>query len=684
MTRRVIGVGFLAGAAALLVATPGVLAAAGIKDWRLLTGAALVVPVAALLAGVWRTRFENAVQSREAHARELAKGTFAPAGKLPRVREITDPVRAVGVHPARRRDSGGDRVPAYVPRDFDGRLRAALAAPGFVLLVGDSTAGKTRAAFEAMRAVLPDHRLVMPVRRDGVAAAVAEAMTLRHCVLWLDDLEGFLGPGGLTRKEVAELLEGPGHHRIVLATLRAAEEDRLVSGDDDEGRRLSRESRAVLEQADRILVERLFSAPEKERAAGLADDDSRIADALSSADVLGVPEYLAAGPQLKEEWERAWARGTHPRAAALIAAAVDLRCAGFAAPLPRALLDETHGLYLEKRGGSRLSPESEEKAWEWATRLRDSGNAPLHAADDGTYELFDYLLDDVQRAAAPGTHAPEETITAALRHARADDAHEIAATAYGQGRYRLSETALLQAIEARTNEHGPEHPTVLAARTNLAIVLRDMGRLEEAHAEQRAGLEITARVLGPDHPDTLDARGNLVNLLYLQGRLDEAETEQRAVLTALERTLGPDHPSTLIARNSLGLVLTDLGRLDEAEIEHRAEFEASARLLGTEHPETLASRNNLARVLHELGRLEESEAEYRALLEAGERVLGREHPHMLIARNNRAAVLAEAGRPDEATSELRAVVEISERVLGPDHPDTVDRRQGLARMEGRG
>lgn len=85
---------------------------------------------------------------------------------------------------------------------------------------------------------------------------------------------------------------------------------------------------------------------------------------------------------------------THDRrAAALIAVAIDLRRAGFAAPLPTALLEQTHAFYLEERGGARLNPESEEQAWQWATRITDSGIAPLHTADGETYEVFDYLVD---------------------------------------------------------------------------------------------------------------------------------------------------------------------------------------------------------------------------------------------------------------------------------------------------
>jgi eukaryotic-like serine/threonine-protein kinase len=677
---RIVGKWFVAAAGALLVAAPVALKATGVKDWRWLTSAALVGAVAAVFAGVGKGRLERSVQRRDSRAEELTKGAYAPAGKLPRVREVTNPIGMIGVHPASRRDgSGGDRVPVYVPRDIDGQVRGELAGSGFVLLVGDSTAGKTRAAFEAVRAVLPDHVLVVPAGRDGVAAAVAEAVTLRRCVLWLDDLERFLGAGGLSAKHVSEVLAGDGHHRVIMATVRAVEEDRLTAeADGAEGRQSQRDGQAVLDQAQRIFLERRFSSAEQNRATDLADDDVRIADALSHAETFGIAEYLASGPQLFTEWENAWSKGYQPRAAALIAAAIDIRRAGYTAPLTKALLADAHTLYLEQRGGSRLNPESLDKAWEWTLRIRDSGNAPLHTADGETYELFDYLLDTIQRRTPPDDHVPQETIITALHHATPDAAANMATTATDRGRYRLAEVVFKRALTAFHDQYGAEHLITLTCRNDFADLLRDLGRPRESETESRAVLEARSRLLGAEHPDSLNSRDSLAGALHDMGRLEEAETEFRAVLEARSRLLGAEHPDTLTSLNNLALVLLDLGRLEEAETRHRTELEASMRVLGGEHPDTLTSRNNLAGVLYDLGRLEEAEREYRAVLDARSRLLGAEHPLTLLTRSNRAFLLYDLGRLEEAESEHRTVLDARTRVLGDDHPDTLLSRRGLA------
>jgi len=70
---------------------------------------------------------------------------------------------------------------------------------------------------------------------------------------------------------------------------------------------------------------------------------------------------------------------------------------------------------------------------------------------------------------------------------------------------------------------GPDHPDILAARGNLALILLRRGRLEEAEAVGRAVLENKTRVLGPDHPDTLANGARLV-----RGELYVAQVEMPA------------------------------------------------------------------------------------------------------------------------------------------------------------
>jgi Flp pilus assembly protein TadD len=650
------------GGLVLVGAVPAVLNAFKITNPWTVGAAALLAALALMTAGMWEERFKRLVQRRDEQRFKVVDGVLLRAGRVPTVRQVTDPL-PLGVHPsapARRADpdSGavaGDRVPMYVPRDVDAELAERLRMGGFVVLVGDSTAGKSRAAFEAIRAALPSHELFVPgdknIGRDVMAALVERTSQSRQAVLWLDDLEHYIRSGVITTAQISRIRDGKGH-KVIVGTLRSAEEDQLtqVAPDAEESkRRLGDEAIQILGQAHKIRLRRLFTPQEVERAHAQASDE-RIADALDYSSEYGLAEYLAAGPHLQDAYDNAWEVGRNPRGAALVAAAIDSRRAGHLSPLPKTLLEELHQDYLDARGGQRLRPEPLEQAWDWTIRQRRSTTALLQpVSDDGArVEVFDYLVDRHQQQVGPAAHVPDRAIRIILRHAGTPDINTVARQMQTQGRYTIAAEAFQQAIQALRNASGDEHPDTLSARHNLALALGDLGRLEEAEAEHRAVLEARVRVLGAEHPDTLSSRNNLAIVLRRSGRREEAEAEHRAVLEARQRVLGAEHPDTLSSRNNLAIVLVDLGRLREAETEHRAVLEARQQVLGAEHPDTLSSRNNLANVLRDLGRSQEAETEHRAVLEARQQVLGAEHPDTLSSRNNLANVLRDLGRSEEA------------------------------------
>jgi hypothetical protein len=180
-----------------------------------------------LLLGLSQRRAERQRAEREQLERkgaaESARETLLAAhcwvdpttGGLPSIGSVQDPV-TLGVHPAaalvdpetatnESAARGGlglpSRVPVYVPRDLDARLDAALAKAlsqgRLVLLRGDSTAGKSRAAFEAMRRLPGDLRLLVPLHRGSLRVLLDGRLELRDLVVWLNDLERYLGADGL-------------------------------------------------------------------------------------------------------------------------------------------------------------------------------------------------------------------------------------------------------------------------------------------------------------------------------------------------------------------------------------------------------------------------------------------------------------------------------------------------------
>ncbi|GLX94348.1 hypothetical protein Hesp01_22980 [Herbidospora sp. NBRC 101105] len=181
----------------------------------------VLVGTASAVAGAIAVRAEKMIEDEGAAPKRLGPRNV-------RVRDLDDPL-ALGVHlapPVTLPDGTVDLVPGFVRRDASAELEDALRTSRFVLVVGESTAGKSRAAYEAMRACLPAHVFIRPTGREDLPEALARAERQRRCVVWLDELDLYLGVNGLTAPALSPLFADPGRHRVVLATMRSHERAR--------------------------------------------------------------------------------------------------------------------------------------------------------------------------------------------------------------------------------------------------------------------------------------------------------------------------------------------------------------------------------------------------------------------------------------------------------------------------
>ena len=225
---------------------------------------------------------------------------------------------------------------------------------------------------------------------------------------------------------------------------------------------------------------------------------------------------------------------------------------------------------------------------------------------------------------------------------------------------------------------GKEHPHTLTSMNNLALVLGNRGKYEQAEEMHRQVLGLKETVLGKEHPDTLASMNNLAWVLRNQGKYEQAEETHRQVLGLIEMMLGKEHPSTLANMNNLAMVLGDQGKYEQAEEMHRQILGLRETVLGKEHPDTLTSMNNLAMVLSNQGKYEQAEEMHRQVLGLMETVLGKEHPSTLTSMDNLAMVLSNQGKYEQAEEMHRQVLGLMETVLGKEHPDTLTSMNNLA------
>ena len=125
--------------------------------------------------------------------------------------------------------------------------------------------------------------------------------------------------------------------------------------------------------------------------------------------------------------------------------------------------------------------------------------------------------------------------------------------------------ALTDSVTRVGDTLGPDHPSTLTARNNLAGAYQAAGRLNEAIPLYQQNLKDRTRILSPHHPDTLNSRNNLANAYHDAGRLNEAIPLHEQTLEDRTRILGPPHPHTLISRDNLADAYRTAGRIEDAE-----------------------------------------------------------------------------------------------------------------------
>ncbi|WP_410667565.1 hypothetical protein [Amycolatopsis sp. cmx-4-68] len=651
------------------------------RGWWLLAAAATATAVLAALgraypgtvaaAAVAAGGVAAAVLSERGKAHLTAKSTPKQPVYVSRVDRITDPIR-LGVHPAAalaRDDGSVDRVPPFVPRDRSAELAEALGRGGFVLIVGDSTAGKTRLAYETLRSCLPRHTCVVPEGPDALSAAVAAAKQHRPSVLWLDDLERYLLAGGLVRTDLDALTAG---RVVVLATLRAHERARFSRRHDVEreadDRQQARAGRDALDAVTReIRLERRWS--ERELATARAfRDDTRIAAALAGTVRHGVAEHLAAGPELVRELQDAWAPGSgRARGAALVTAAVDVRRARYHRPLPVPLLRELHDTYLDDRGGAALRPEAWEEALAWATQPLHATSSLLEPDARGDLLAFDYLLDHASRNPAQPP-VPDVVWDAVLAHAGPDDLVPIAWEASFAGRLDQVERALDRAMAAG-------EPVAAAA---IATCLGDAGR-ETTAAGRLTEIIADATASGDVAGDDLRAMRH--DLAWMVGEGVAGRGDARRALRLAEDVardtavaLGDLHPSTLHAELTVARQLGSLGAEAEAlALAERVAADAT-RTHGADHELTLNARFEVAVWTVRTAGPAAGAQRFAALIDQLV-TLPKGSPALLAdSRWNLGGALLDSGEVTRAVEVLATAVAEAGRAFGPHHRRTFDTR----------
>jgi len=561
----------------------------------------------------------------------------------------------LGVHQAITAYSAMERTPpeltTYVRRAHDAQLRELLASPKrpvLVLLVGSSSTGKTRAAFEAVLGCLPDWSLLRPVDAAELVGQLTSGAVGPRTVLWLNETQIFLRDQPEVAAALRRLVTG-GEPVVVVGTMWPQFWKDFTAAPAIGGPDVYYQARELLlHDAVRVEMPEVFAGEDLAALRRQLGSDPRLAAAAEVACSDGkVIQVLAGGPALVQRYE-------HPADAddrygkAVVAAAMDIRRLGHESPVGRTLLEEAAAVCL-------APPDRADTPVDWFSMdLADAtqevhGIAALTARRDRPgagpadgYVLHDYL-DQYARATRRGVLVAAAVWDALItRTTSPDDCTRLAQQAQWRGLYRYAVAFATLAAEAGD----------ATAMRILAVRLDEAGHDEEAGQWWRRAaqtgdpnaVQILAKRLYEAGQDRVAERvlrqaadvGDTSAVLALAARFDEAGHGDDA--EQLLRQAADAGDTTVMQR--LAARLDEAGRHQEAEGWLRRAAEAGDSFV----MQLLAAR------LDEAGFCEEAEQWLRRAAEAGDHFA-----RFVMVRL--AERFDEAGRCEEAEKWLRRAAE---------------------------
>ncbi|MEU9137806.1 hypothetical protein AB0D33_17880 [Streptomyces sp. NPDC048404] len=395
-----------------------------------------------------------------------------------------DPVR-LGVRPAPGPDGAGDLpLTEYLTRPHDATLRRRLSRAAstndavFVLLVGRSASGKTRAAYEAVADVLPDWPVLFPADADELLTWIDARDIDPRTVLWLNETQDYLtgAAGERAAHALVRLLQQVAPLAVV-GTLWPEHLRRMTDRNAGAGEQ-SPQVRALLTGRHTMIeVPDTLAGPAEDLAQAAARDPRMAAAVRAAGTGRRVLQHLTAGPELVRHWDMGPDHWFSAPEHAVLTAAVEARRLGHAAAVPTRLLMDAAVGFMDSTARARAG-EGEDwfaAAISTLTRTADGSRALIaHRHEPGvgapdSYRPDDYLEQHVRRVRAHQT--PPAAFWHAARWAHtADDVCALARAAEHRRRYSAA-----AALYAHAVERGDE-----GARAALAVLRQTTGDLTAA------------------------------------------------------------------------------------------------------------------------------------------------------------------------------------------------------------
>ncbi|PCJ56933.1 MAG: hypothetical protein COA79_17495 [Planctomycetota bacterium] len=248
----------------------------------------------------------------------------------------------------------------------------------------------------------------------------------------------------------------------------------------------------------------------------------------------------------------------------------------------------------------------------------------------------------------------------------------------GLGRYKESESHLLDTKNSVLTLLGADHPSYASSLSNLAGLYLIQGLISKAEPLIIEALKIRKKSLGVDHLLYASSLHNLSNLYINQGAYAKAEPHNIEALKIRKKSLGVDHPKYASSLNDLALIYTNQGAYTKAEPLIIEVLKIRKKSLGADHPSYASSLNSLADLYITQGAYAKAEPLIIEALKIIKKSLGMDHSIYASSLSNLGHLYMKQGSSTKAEPIYLESLKSIKKSLGTDHPAYASSLNSLA------
>nr|WP_255695595.1 CHAT domain-containing protein [Rhodohalobacter sp. 614A] len=239
------------------------------------------------------------------------------------------------------------------------------------------------------------------------------------------------------------------------------------------------------------------------------------------------------------------------------------------------------------------------------------------------------------------------------------------------GNFQKSFEYYSAAVESIQHLEGNREILRLLALTynNMGILLRRLGKADEAMGYYQKALQVTTSLYGENHPEMGLLYNNIGAIHYGLGDYGQAADHFLKAASIFRDNYGENHARVAGGYNNAGVAYMQMKDLEKAaEILERAQ-RIKEETLGENHMDTAIGYSNLASIYRENKEYDAALENIQKSLRVRKKIYGEDHPDLISPYIQFGEFYTEIENFSLARDQYQEALRIAESRLGENHPD---------------